>query len=51
MSSINEEEKKQLLNECILFKEGDKFLEAGGFNKDWPNGRGIFHNNEKTLIA
>jgi len=30
-----------------LFKEGDRFLEATGLNRDWPKGRGIYHNEEK----
>jgi creatine kinase/arginine kinase len=34
-----------------LFKEGDRFLEACGLNRDWPDGRGIFHNNEKTFLV
>jgi arginine kinase len=34
-----------------LFREGDRFLEACGLNRDWPNGRGIFHNAEKTFLV
>jgi len=34
-----------------LFKEGDRFLEACGLNRDWPEGRGIFHNNDKTFLV
>jgi len=33
-----------------LFKEGDRFLKACGLNRDWPEGRGIFHNKEKTFL-
>jgi creatine kinase/arginine kinase len=25
-------------------------LEAAGFNKDWPEGRGIFHTHDKSLL-
>ena len=32
-------------------REGDRFLEACGLNRDWPRGRGIFHNNEKTFLV
>ncbi len=32
-------------------REGDRFLEACGLNRDWPNGRGIFHNKEKTFLV
>merc|ERR1712166_951191 len=34
----------------FLFKEGDRFLESSGLNRDWPAGRGIFHNKEKTFL-
>ena len=34
-----------------MFKEGDRFLEASGLNRDWPSGRGIFHNAEKTFLV
>lgn len=34
-----------------MCREGDRFLEACGLNRDWPNGRGIFHNAEKTFLV
>ena len=34
-----------------FFREGDRFLEACGCNRDWPSGRGIFHNEEKTFLV
>ena len=34
-----------------MFKEGDRFLEACGLNRNWPNNRGIFHNNDKTFLV
>jgi len=30
---------------------GDRFLEAAGVNREWPEGRGIFHNNDKTFLV
>jgi hypothetical protein len=33
------------------FKEGDRFLEACGLNRDWPKNRGIFHNDSKTFLT
>jgi len=39
-----------LVADHFLFKEGDRFLEACGLNRDWPNGRGIFHNKEKSFL-
>jgi arginine kinase len=40
-----------LIDDHFLFKEGDRFLEAVGLNRDWPNGRGIFHNKEKSFLV
>jgi arginine kinase len=34
-----------------LNREGDRFLEACNLNRDWPEGRGIFHNNDKTFLV
>ena len=34
-----------------MYREGDRFLEACGCNRDWPSGRGIFHNAEKTFLV
>ena len=40
-----------LIADHFLFKEGDRFLDACGLNRNWPEGRGIFHNNEKTFLV
>jgi hypothetical protein len=44
LNNLTEAQRKQLIDDHFLFKEGDRFLEAVGLNRDWPNGRGIFHN-------
>ena len=51
LNNMTEAERKQLIDDHFLFKEGDRFLEAVGLNRDWPNGRGIFHNNDKTFLV
>ena len=51
LNNMSEADKNQLIQDHFLFKEGDRFLEACGLNHDWPNGRGIFHNNEKTFLV
>ena len=38
-------------NKFDFFREGDRFLEACGLNRDWPSGRGIFHNADKTFLV
>lgn len=51
LESMSEETRKQLIKEHFLFKEGDRFLEAAGLNRDWPSGRGIYHNEDKTFLV
>ena len=51
LSSLSDDERKQLIADHFLFKEGDRFLEAVGLNRNWPEGRGIFHNNDKTFLV
>lgn len=51
LTALKEEERKQLIDDHFLFKEGDRFLEAVGLNREWPDGRGIFHNNEKSFLV
>jgi len=48
---MSEEDRTQLVEDHFLFKQGDRFLEAAGLNRDWPEGRGIFHNNDKTFLV
>ena len=48
---MSEEIQNKLIEDHFLFKEGDRFLEAAGLNHDWPEGRGIFHNDEKTFLV
>jgi arginine kinase len=51
LNKLSEAERKQLIDDHFLFKEGDRFLESCGLNRDWPSGRGIFHNKEKTFLV
>ena len=48
---MDEATKTRLIEDHFLFKEGDRFLESAGLNRDWPEGRGIFHNNDKTFLV
>ena len=40
-----------MIADHFLFKEGDRFLDACGLNRDWPSGRGIYHNKDKTFLV
>merc|ERR1719408_987326 len=48
---MSKEDQDQLINDHFLFKEGDRFLDACNLNRDWPSGRGIFHNDAKTFLV
>ena len=39
------------MDDHFLFVSGDKNLQAAGMERDWPEGRGIFHNKEKTYLV
>ncbi|MCD6212513.1 MAG: arginine kinase, partial [Sulfurovum sp.] len=41
---MSKEVQDDLIKEHFLFKEGDRFLDAVGLNRNWPEGRGIYHN-------
>lgn len=43
--------RNEMINDHFLFKQGDRFLEAAGLNRDWPDGRGIFFNNDKNFLV
>ncbi len=51
LTGLSEEDRKQLIEDHFLFKEGDRFLESAGLNRDWPEGRGIYHNDDKTFLV
>ncbi|MEA3523467.1 MAG: phosphagen kinase [Campylobacterota bacterium] len=51
IKGMSEDDRVRLIGEHFLFKAGDRFLEATGLNRDWPDGRGIFHNDEKTFLV
>lgn len=51
LNNMSEEDRRSLIEDHFLFKAGDRFLETAGLNRDWPDGRGIFHNDEKTFLV
>jgi len=48
---MEEADRQQLVNDHFLFISGDKNLIAAGMERDWPEGRGIFHNADKTFLV
>lgn len=51
LSGMDDKTSQQLIDDHFLFKKGDRFLDAAGINREWPEGRGIFHNNDKTFLV
>merc|ERR1719507_2681674 len=51
LGSMTEDDRKQLIADHFLFKGGDKYLESCGLERDWPEARGIFHNDAKTFLV
>merc|ERR1712055_35874 len=48
---MDEKDRLQLVDDHFLFVSGDKNLIAAGMERDWPEGRGIFHNSAKTFLV
>merc|ERR1719209_1601187 len=48
---MDEDTRQQLVDDHFLFVSGDKNLIAAGMERDWPEGRGIFHNENKTFLT
>jgi creatine kinase/arginine kinase len=51
LDGMNKEDEKLLIENHFLFKSGDRFLESAKLNRNWPKGRGIYHNNNKTFLV
>lgn len=51
LSGLSEIDRTRLVTDHFLFKQGDRFLDAAGLNRDWPQGRGVFHNQDKTFLV
>lgn len=48
---MDEATRQKLVDDHFLFMSGDKNLIAAGMERDWPEGRGIFHNDAKTFLT
>merc|ERR1719230_1141481 len=51
LETMTHAERDQLIADHFLFKGGDKYLESCGLERDWPESRGIFHNDAKTFLV
>merc|ERR1712180_185120 len=50
LQGMNETVRQQLVDDHFLFVSGDRNLTVAGMERDWPEGRGIFHNDKKTFL-
>ena len=53
LSNMTADEENQLIDDHFLFQKpgGGTLLTNAGASRDWPDGRGIFHNNDKTFLV
>merc|ERR1711936_1177159 len=51
LTGMDEAVRQKLVDDHFLFVSGDKNLIAAGMERDWPEGRGIYHNKEKTSLV
>merc|ERR1712002_1104193 len=50
LTGMDEKVRQQLVDDHFLFVSGDRNLTVAGMESDWPEGRGIFHNDKKTFL-
>merc|ERR1712180_148488 len=51
LTGMEEKVRQQLVDDHFLFMSGDRNLKVAGMERDWPEGRGIFHNKDKTFLT
>merc|ERR1711970_204390 len=51
LTGMDEAARQQLVDDHFLFMSGDPNLKVAGMERDWPEGRGIFHNKDKTFLV
>merc|ERR1712023_572545 len=50
LTGMDEAVRQKLVDDHFLFMSGDANLKVAGMERDWPEGRGIFHNDAKTFL-
>jgi protein-arginine kinase len=51
LEGMSEEVRQKMVEDHFLFKQGDRFLESVGVNRDWPKNRGIFFSDDKRFLV
>ncbi|XP_037074122.1 arginine kinase Lit v 2-like [Pollicipes pollicipes] len=50
LTIMPDEVRRRLTQDNLLFKEGDRFMQAANGCRDWPMGRGVFSNADRTFV-
>merc|ERR1719474_2047806 len=51
LTGMDEKVRQKLVDDHFLFMSGDRNLQVAGMERDWPEGRGIYHNSAKTFLT
>ena len=51
LSEMDEAKQQELTENKFLFTSGDPNLSVAGMERDWPDNRGLFFNDAKSLLA
>lgn len=51
LSLLTKEQYNSLLNDHLIFKNNDKYLESAGIFNDWPEARGAYISNDKKFMV
>merc|ERR1712168_906368 len=51
LTGMDEKVRQQLVDDHFLFMSGAPTRRVAGMERDWPEGRGIFHNKDKTFLT
>lgn len=47
---LPDDARRRLAADNLLFTEGDRFMQAANACRDWPSGRGVFYNADRSLV-
>ncbi|MBI9090034.1 MAG: arginine kinase [Desulfobacterium sp.] len=51
LGELTDAKRKNLAQKHLLFETGDRFMEAAGINRDWPESRGIFVSKDEKFAV
>ncbi len=51
LGELTDTKREKLAQKHLLFEKGDRFMEAAGINRDWPESRGIFVSKDEKFAV